>query len=215
MTTTLSTRRCSSRDVAAHAAVRADTATELGHGYALHAEHAEHAAQVPRGGREGEGKGKGVDWREQEDEGRLRRWVSVGQTAVCVYETVSLEKVARRPPLPSRTKNWAEQLDLAEFAIIGSENLITGLTPLCARAASASEFGASVFGCPVRRGIRSSKRNVKINQQITACQGCRDLCALIDAHAAEFNHAIAWRLPFESSCRAGERASPAGSWSEN
>ena len=69
-TTTLSTRRCSSRDVAAHAAVRADAAAELGHGYALHAEHAEHAAQVPRGVGEGEGKCKGLDSREQGDEGR-------------------------------------------------------------------------------------------------------------------------------------------------
>ena len=32
-----------------------------------------------------------------------------------------------------------------------------------------------------------SKRNVEINKQITVCQDSRDLCALIDAHAAEFN----------------------------
>jgi len=32
-----------------------------------------------------------------------------------------------------------------------------------------------------------SRRNVEINKQITVCQDSRDLCALIDAHAAEFN----------------------------
>jgi len=33
-----------------------------------------------------------------------------------------------------------------------------------------------------------SRRNVEINKQITVCQDSRDLCALIDAHAAEFNN---------------------------
>ncbi len=32
-----------------------------------------------------------------------------------------------------------------------------------------------------------SRRNVEINKQITVCEDSRDLCALIDAHAAEFN----------------------------
>jgi hypothetical protein len=41
-----------------------------------------------------------------------------------------------------------------------------------------------------------------------------ELCALIDAHAAEFNHET-WRLPFESSCRAGETGCPARTWSEH
>ena len=45
------------------------------------------------------------------------------------------------------------------------------------------------------------KRNVEINKQITVCEHSRDLCTLIDAHAAEFNHET-WRLPFNSSCRA-------------
>ena len=57
-----------------------------------------------------------------------------------------------------------------------------------------------------------SRRNVEINKQITVCQDSRDLCALIDAHAAEFNQA--WRLPFESSCRAARgpsRGAGAGS----
>ena len=36
----------------------------------------------------------------------------------------------------------------------------------------------------------SSKRTIEINKQITVCEDSRDLSALIDAHAAEFNHVV-------------------------
>jgi hypothetical protein len=46
-----------------------------------------------------------------------------------------------------------------------------------------------------------STRNVEINKQITVCQDSRDLCALIDVHAAKFNHvnvATAFRALLQS-----------------
>jgi hypothetical protein len=48
--------------------------------------------------------------------------------------------------------------------------------------------------------VQGPPKHIEINK-ITVCEHSRDLCALIDVHAAEFHHGT-WRLPFDSPYRA-------------